>query len=103
MTPVGERERAWPPRDGHERDAIVAFLGFLHVTAVNKVAGLSEAQARATPIESSPAMSVLGLVKHLTAVQRAHLQREIGRLDLPELWRRRPTSTASVTTRRSRR
>jgi hypothetical protein len=87
MTPAAERDRPWPPPDALERDAIVAFLGFLHLTAVNKVAGLDEAQARATPIESSPVLSLLGLVKHLTAVQRAHIQREIGGLDLPELWR----------------
>ena len=32
-------------------------------------------------------MNPLGLVKHLAAVQRQHIQRTIGGQDLPSLWR----------------
>jgi hypothetical protein len=32
-------------------------------------------------------MNPLGLIKHLTAVQRQHIQRTIGGRDLPSLWR----------------
>jgi hypothetical protein len=32
-------------------------------------------------------MSPLGLIKHLAAVQRQHVQRTIGGQDLPSLWR----------------
>ena len=65
----------------------MGFLQFVHTTAVNKLAGLDEQQARATPLETSPVMSPLGLIKHLTAVQRQHLQRTVGGQDLPSLWR----------------
>ncbi len=54
---------------------------------MNKLDGLTEEQARATPLASSPSVSPLGLVKHLTAVQRQHIQRHIGGSDLPLLWR----------------
>jgi len=64
----------------------VAFLGFLHVTCVNKLDGLSEQQARATPLATSPAVSALGVIKHLTSVQRQHIQHSIGGCELPSLW-----------------
>jgi hypothetical protein len=81
------RERPWPERDAPLAASVAAFLQFVHTTCVNKLAGLDESQARATPIPSSPAVSPLGLVKHLTAVQRQHIQRHIGGSDLPPLWR----------------
>jgi hypothetical protein len=85
--PVDERERPWPDGDLPLRESVVAYLGFVHTTSVNKVAGLSEEQARATPVPSSPVLSVLGLLKHLTAVLRQHVQRHAGGSDLPSLWR----------------
>ena len=81
-----ERERDWPSADVDVAGAILGFFQFLHTTCVNKVAGLSEDQARATPITTSDAMSPLGLIKHLTAVQRQHFQRHIGGSSLPLLW-----------------
>ena len=67
--------------------SVMAFLDFVRVTSVNKLAGLTEEQARATPLHTSPSMSLLGLLKHLTAVQRQHIQIHIGGQDLPSLWR----------------
>ncbi|TCN38379.1 uncharacterized protein DUF664 [Kribbella orskensis] len=81
------RDRPWPDPLSTLAESVVGFLQFVHTTAVNKVDGLDEAQARATPLESSPLMSPLGLIKHLTAVQRQHLQRTVGGQDLPSLWR----------------
>jgi hypothetical protein len=86
------RPRNWPDDDAPVFDVVVAFLGSIHTTAVNKLVGLTEAQARETPLPTSPAMSVLGLVKHLTAVQREHIQRRIGRANLPSLWRSEDTT-----------
>lgn len=80
------RVREWPAPDLNLPEAVLSFFEFLHATAVNKVAGLSEEQARSTPLASSPAVSPLGLVKHLTAVQRQHFQIHVGGLDLPTLW-----------------
>jgi hypothetical protein len=81
------RPRDWPDRQASLPQSVVAFLDFLRTTSVNKVAGLTEDQARATPLPNSPSMSLLGLLKHLTAVQRQHIQIHIGGQDLPSLWR----------------
>jgi uncharacterized damage-inducible protein DinB len=92
-TPVQlRRDRPWPDRAADLRDAALGFLQFVHTTCVNKIHGLDENQARATPLPTSPVMSVLGLVKHLTAVQRQHIQRHIGGSDLPLLWRASDTT-----------
>ncbi|MCG5431914.1 DinB family protein [Mycobacterium sp. MYCO198283] len=62
---------ASPVRD--ERDGLRQFL-HLHQTAFLAVAyGLTDAQARATPTVS--ALSIGGLIKHATGVQRGWLQR----------------------------
>lgn len=67
--PSSKVERAWPdPRTGDEPTVRLRFLDFLRATAVNKVAGRTREQAAATPLPSSPRMSALGVVKHLTAV-----------------------------------
>lgn len=66
---------------------MIEYFRFVHTTAVNKLDGLDEEQARATPLPTSPVMSPLGLIKHLTAVQRQHIQRTAGGQDLPSLWR----------------
>lgn len=81
------RERPWPPEDSTLRESVIGYFGFVHTTAVNKLDGLDEEQARATPLPTSPVMSPLGLIKHLTAVQRQHIQRTAGGQDLPSLWR----------------
>ena len=80
------RPRPFPPTDLALPDAVLAFLDFVHMTMVNKLADLTEAQAASTPIPTSPVMSPLGLIKHLTAVLRQHVQIHIGGLDLPVLW-----------------
>jgi hypothetical protein len=85
--PLAARPREFPERGLALFDAVVAFLEFVHTTAVNKLAGLTEEQARCTPLTTSPAMSPLGLLKHLTAVLRQHVQIHIGGQDLPSLWR----------------
>jgi hypothetical protein len=87
MAGLEARDRSWPDDDAGVFDLIVQFLGFLSTTAVNKLAGLTEEQARVTPLPTSPHMSLLGVLKHLTAVQREHIQRRIGGSDLPSLWR----------------
>lgn len=81
------RERAWPGDGASLRESVVGYFEFVQVTAVNKLDGLDEEQARAAPLATSPVMNPLGLIKHLTAVQRQHIQRTIGGKDLPSLWR----------------
>lgn len=80
-------DRSWP--DSVATDELRLhwdFLTFLRVTAVNKVAGLSREQAVATPLATSPMMSALGVLKHLTAVERWWLSIVGGEVDLPPLW-----------------
>ena len=81
------RSRPFPERSLPIGESIVEFLDFVRLTMVNKLAGLTEAQARTAPVPTSPALSPLGLVKHLTAVFRQHIQIHIGGEDLPSLWR----------------
>jgi Protein of unknown function (DUF664) len=82
------RDRPWPPpEDSTLRESVIGYFDFIHTTAVNKLDGLDEEHARATPLSTSPVMSPLGLIKHLTAVQRQHIQRTAGGRDLPSLWR----------------
>lgn len=64
-----------------ERDALVAFLGY-HQSAFPAVAyGLTDEQARATPTVS--ALSVGGLIKHVTGVQRSWMARVTAAPDEP--------------------
>ena len=80
------RSRPFPPTDLDLPETVLAFLDFVQTTMVNKLAGLTESQAASTPIPTSPVMSPLGLIKHLTAVLRQHVQIHIGGLALPALW-----------------
>jgi hypothetical protein len=81
------RDRPFPDRDLTASEALPAFLDFLLLTAVNKVAGLDEEQARRTLLPSSPTMTLLGVLKHLTAVLRQHVLIHIGGSELPSLFR----------------
>ncbi|MHA6628901.1 mycothiol transferase [Pseudonocardia sichuanensis] len=62
------------------------FLQFLRQTAVEKVAGLSRALAAAAPLATSPRTTALGLIKHLTAVERHWISITAAGADLPSLW-----------------
>ncbi len=62
------------------------FLTFLRLTAVSKVEGLSLEAASAAPIPTSPVVSALGVLRHLTAVERWWLSIEAGGVELPSLW-----------------
>lgn len=80
-------DRSWPETLAEDELALQwEFLTFLRITAVNKVAGLSLADASATPLPSSPLMSALGVLKHLTAVERFWASIVGGGSELPPLW-----------------
>jgi uncharacterized damage-inducible protein DinB len=80
-------ERRWPAAWADDELRLQwEFLSFLRVTVVNKLAGLDTARAAATPLATSPSMSLIGLVKHLTAVERWWLSIVGGGADLPTLW-----------------
>ncbi|MBP2338165.1 putative damage-inducible protein DinB [Saccharothrix coeruleofusca] len=84
---MSSNERVWPAAAADDELRLLTdFLTFLRLTAVAKVEGLSREQAAATPIPTSPAVSALGVIKHLTAVERWWLSIETGGADLPSLW-----------------
>lgn len=90
--------RRWPGRLAFDELRLhLDFLQFLRATAVNKVAGLEAEQAVATPLPTSPRMSALGVVKHLTAVERWWLCIEAGGADLPSLWAGTPDPSWDLT------
>ncbi|MET8846262.1 DinB family protein [Amycolatopsis sp. NPDC004625] len=89
--------RRWPARlAADELRLQLEFLQFLRATAVNKLAGLPREQAVATLLPTSPRMSALGVVKHLTAVERWWLCIEAGGADLPSLWAGSPDPSWDV-------
>src|ERR1043165_3804258 len=80
-------KRSWPEQDAtDELRLLEEFLTFLRITAVNKVAGLDRSKAVATPWPTSPRMSLLGVIQHLTAVERWWISKVGGASTLPTLW-----------------
>lgn len=79
--------RTWPEKRATDESALAwEFLDFLRKTAVLKVDGLTRDQAAAAPIATSPKLTALGVLKHLTAVERYWLCIAGAGLDLPSLW-----------------
>ncbi|MEU4098927.1 DinB family protein [Streptomyces sp. NPDC026673] len=84
---AGSLERSWPSTCADDELRLQwEFLSFLRITVVNKIAGLGTGQAAATPLPTSPFMSLAGVVKHLTAVERFWMSIVGGGSDLPSLW-----------------
>jgi hypothetical protein len=65
-------DRAEPPRDADERAVLVGWLEFHRTTLAAKCAGLSDEQLRQRAVPPSR-LSLLGLVRHLTEMERAYL------------------------------
>jgi uncharacterized damage-inducible protein DinB len=88
---VTTHHRRWPDeRAADELRLYREFLQFLRHTAVSKVEGLSHALAAAPPIGTSPRMTVLGVIKHLTAVERHWISIIGAGAALPSLWQGSP-------------
>jgi uncharacterized damage-inducible protein DinB len=84
---VEVQKRSWPSEDAvDELQLLFEFLTFLRVTAVNKAAGLDRSKAVHTPWPTSPKMSILGVIQHLTAVERWWISKVGGASSLPTLW-----------------
>jgi uncharacterized damage-inducible protein DinB len=83
--------RTWAEKHATDEAALAwEFLDFLRKTAVLKVDGLTRDQAVAAPISTSPTLTALGVLKHLTAVERYWLCIAGAGLDLPSLWKGDP-------------
>ncbi|WP_199433188.1 mycothiol transferase [Qaidamihabitans albus] len=66
------------------------FLQFLRQTAIDKIAGLTHALATAAPLATSPRTTGLGVIKHLTAMERHWISITAAGADLPSLWQGSP-------------
>jgi len=77
-------QRPEPPISGTEKEMLSGFLGFLRGTILCKVDGLSDEDLR-RPHDPS-GMTLLGLVKHLTDVERSWFRETFMGEDLSALW-----------------
>lgn len=74
-----------PPLSGGERQMLQSFLGFHRATVVTKVHGLSDEEARTPLLLSSPALTPIGIVVHLTGVERGWFRIVMGGEDVVPL------------------
>ncbi|GAA0912518.1 DinB family protein [Nonomuraea longicatena] len=77
--------RTDPPASGTERELLTAFLDWERETLAWKCAGLSPAQMRLRSAEPS-VMSLLGLVRHLTDVERYWFRTVLAGADVGPLY-----------------
>jgi uncharacterized damage-inducible protein DinB len=76
-------EREDPPLVGDERAMLTGWLEFHRATLLHKCEGLTGAQLAERSVPPS-GMSLLGLVRHLTLIERAWFRRPFGADDDPE-------------------
>jgi hypothetical protein len=77
--------RVRPVEDGGERDTLTQMLDFLRATVVVKATGLTDEAAADRPVPAS-ALTVAGLVKHLTGTERFWFSIDFAGLDVTEPW-----------------
>lgn len=74
-------ERSFPERTSGERAALTEWLDFHRRTLLTKCAGLTEAQLKLRPVAPS-SLSLLGLVRHMTDVERLWFRRVAAQEDV---------------------
>ncbi|WP_030018204.1 DinB family protein [Streptomyces monomycini] len=75
-------ERTFPPMAADERTTLEAWLDFYRATLAQKCDGLTEEQLRTASAEPS-SLTLLGLVQHLTEVERTWFRRVLTGEDVP--------------------
>ena len=78
-------QRVDPPLVADERTMLDAWLDYHRATLVWKCAGLTDAQLKLRSAEPST-LSLLGLVRHMTEVERSWFRRRIARENAPPLY-----------------
>jgi hypothetical protein len=68
-----EDDRREPPAGADERTLLLGWLDFHRATLARKCAGLSDEQLRRCPVPPST-LSLLGLVRHLTEIERLYIR-----------------------------
>ncbi len=84
-TPATAADRREPPLIAEERRMLEAWLDYHRETLAMKCEGLTEAQLREASTPPSP-LSLLGLVRHMTDVERTWFRRVLGGADAPPLY-----------------
>jgi hypothetical protein len=74
---VTDVERPDPPKAAGEKDLLVAFLEFHRATLLWKCEGLTEEQLK-RPAMPPSTLTLLGLIRHLTDVERGWFRRGMG-------------------------
>ncbi|MGC4105264.1 MAG: DinB family protein [Thermomicrobiales bacterium] len=77
-------QRTDPPLAGDEKASLLGFLNYQRDTLLCKLAGLDDEQVRRPHIPSG--LTLLGLVKHLTDVERSWFRETVDGEDLAHLW-----------------
>jgi hypothetical protein len=78
-------ERPDTPLNADERATLDAFLDFHRATLLWKCEGLTDGQLRQRALPPST-LSLLGLVRHLTEIERGWFRQDFGGDDLPEVY-----------------
>ncbi|MGW1227445.1 DinB family protein [Streptomyces sp. NPDC001515] len=84
-------ERPMPPLNADEHTSLAAWLDFYRATVALKCEGLSDEQARTVSVPPSE-LTLLGLVQHLTEVERNWFRRVLGGEDVPPVYGEAPGS-----------
>ncbi|MBV9322441.1 MAG: DinB family protein [Chloroflexi bacterium] len=79
-------QRQPPPPAAAEREMLEAWLDFHRETLLWKCSGLTADQLRRRAVEPSN-LSLLGLVRHMSDVERGWFRRQLGGEELPSLYR----------------
>lgn len=87
MSDLGDlAARSFPSRQlPDERSMLTAWLEYHRGTLAWKCSGLTDAQLRVRPVAPS-SLSLLGLLRHMTEVERAWFQRVLLGTDVPRLY-----------------
>uniref|UniRef100_A0AAU2W1V6 DinB family protein n=1 Tax=Streptomyces sp. NBC_00008 TaxID=2903610 RepID=A0AAU2W1V6_9ACTN len=75
-------ERAMPPLNADERTNLESWLDFYRATVALKCEGLADERVRETSVAPS-SLTLLGLVQHLTEVERNWFRRVLAAQDAP--------------------
>ncbi|MFE7461072.1 DinB family protein [Kitasatospora albolonga] len=98
MTGMTSEERPEPALDAAERPMLEGWLDYHRETLARKCAGLTDAQLREASVPPS-AFTLLGLVRHLTEVERFWFREILAGEELPDLYstRENPDGDFAVT------
>jgi Protein of unknown function (DUF664) len=78
-------ERIDPPGQAGEAEMLVAFLEYYRASLLLKAEGLTDEQAR-TPTVPPSDLNIMGLIRHMTEVERNWFQRWMIKADAPGIY-----------------